>query len=204
MQDGASPVGCKTVKWLGSITYVQPEDRTTLPGSGLLSTFYRFIDCVTVRDSIYAAHPSNPLFRNLLGIHASGAVDGPTVSFTNVTTLAGLANSFASGQTRLDVVASTSTSLTGDIPTIFTGSANPWIGTTGAQVCKQYRNGTLTSTPLWPWPMNDRIKAATASAGPYAGPCPTCVGGRRSRLATDVTADIEAMFGAIPAQCRRD
>ena len=51
--------------------------------------------------------------------------------------------------------------------------------------------------------MNERIKAATASAGAYAGPCPTCVGGRATRSATDVTADIEALLGPIPAQCRR-
>ena len=55
-------------------------------------------------------------------------------------------------------------------------------------------------------PMNDRIKAATASAGAYSGPCLNCVGGRIARTATDVTAEIEGLlarqFGPIPSQCR--
>jgi hypothetical protein len=51
--------------------------------------------------------------------------------------------------------------------------------------------------------MNERIKAATAAAGSYSGPCPTCVGGRGVRTATDVTADIEELLGTIPAACRR-
>jgi hypothetical protein len=51
--------------------------------------------------------------------------------------------------------------------------------------------------------MNERIKAATAVAGRYSGPCPTCVGGRAARTATDVTADIMKLLGPIPAACRR-
>jgi hypothetical protein len=51
--------------------------------------------------------------------------------------------------------------------------------------------------------MNERIKAATAAAGSYSGPCPTCVGGRAARTATDVTADIERLLGPIPPSCRR-
>ena len=70
---------------------------------------------------------------------------------------------------------------------------------------KDYRwvNGTETTTPLWPWPMNSRIRAATASAGRYTGPCLDCVGGRDARTTTDVTADIEALLGTIPAYCKR-
>ena len=80
--------------------------------------------------------------------------------------------------------------------------ANPWTGTSGAQFCYRWVNGTQTTTPLWPWPMNERIKAATAAAGAYTGPCTGCNGGRRARIATDVTADIEALLGPIPAACR--
>jgi hypothetical protein len=63
-------------------------------------------------------------------------------------------------------------------------------------------NGQVTNEPLWPWPMNQRIKDATASAGPYKGPCPTCIGGRATRRPTDVTADIQALLGPIPSVCR--
>jgi hypothetical protein len=51
--------------------------------------------------------------------------------------------------------------------------------------------------------MNERIKAATAMASSYSGPCPTCVGGRAGRSATDVTADIEKLLGTIATACRR-
>jgi hypothetical protein len=82
---------------------------------------------------------------------------------------------------------------------------SPWqnTSTTGARVCYRTENGVTTTTPLWPWPMNDRIMAATEAAGPYRGPCPTCVGGRAARSATDVTRDIEALLGRIPEHCKR-
>ena len=47
------------------------------------------------------------------------------------------------------------------------------------------RHGVLTTTNLWPWPMNQRIKDATDFAG----------------TAYDVEAELEAIFGAIPAGC---
>jgi len=81
--------------------------------------------------------------------------------------------------------------------------ANPWSTTgPGANLCYRYVNGLRTTEPLWPWPMNQRIKQATAMAGSYTGPCLNCAGGRRARIATDVTADIEALLGAIPEKCR--
>jgi hypothetical protein len=57
----------------------------------------------------------------------------------------------------------------------------------GARVCKQYVNGTLTSTPLWPWPMNQRIIDAMKAAG---------------KLPVDVTKTMEQIFGPIPSECR--
>jgi hypothetical protein len=77
---------------------------------------------------------------------------------------------------------------------------SPWTANAvGANVC--FRWGT--TTPLWPWPMNDRIKTATGAAGSYSGPCPSCIGGRSERVTTDVTADIETLLGTIPSACRR-
>jgi hypothetical protein len=53
--------------------------------------------------------------------------------------------------------------------------------------------------------MNARILAATTAAGAYAGPCTTnCVGGRATRTPTNVTTEIEALLGTIPAACRDD
>jgi hypothetical protein len=56
-------------------------------------------------------------------------------------------------------------------------------------ICKRYVAGVLTETPLWPWPMNERIKEARIASG---------------RPAVDVTAQVEAMLGPIPAACRAD
>jgi hypothetical protein len=80
---------------------------------------------------------------------------------------------------------------------------SPWTTTTGANLCYRYVNGVKSTQPLWPWPMNERIKAATAMAGNYAGPCPTCSGPMRAnRVATDVMAEIEVLLGKIPDQCK--
>jgi len=81
---------------------------------------------------------------------------------------------------------------------------NPWTTTgAGANLCFQYINGVKTTTPLWPWPMNQRIIDALNAAGSYRGPCNGCSGGMRSRAGTaDVTADIQSLLGTIPAACR--
>jgi hypothetical protein len=53
-------------------------------------------------------------------------------------------------------------------------------------ICYRYVDGTLTSTPLWPWPMNQRIKDALVQSG---------------RTSVDVTQTIEGIFGPIPQAC---
>jgi hypothetical protein len=86
------------------------------------------------------------------------------------------------------------------IGTSRTAVANPWTTTdAGANLCKKWG----ASEPLWPWPMNDRIKAATSIAGAYAGPCLQCSGGRLTRKPTDLTAIIESLLGTIPSACKR-
>jgi parallel beta-helix repeat protein len=89
-------------------------------------------------------------------------------------------------------------------------AAHPFTGTQGAQICYQYQNKMLTSIPLWPWPMNQRIQDATGSAGNYfdnGGPgcepaAGDCSGTRgHTRTATDVTADVQAILGTIPGVC---
>lgn len=66
--------------------------------------------------------------------------------------------------------------------------ANAFTSTTsGANLCYRYQNGALTTQPLWPWPMNQRIIDATLQSG---------------RTAVDVTATIESLLGTIPAACK--
>ena len=64
---------------------------------------------------------------------------------------------------------------------------NVFTSSHGANLCHRYMDGSLTDTPLWPWPMNQRIKDAMIESG---------------RSAVDVTATVEEMFGPIPASCK--
>jgi hypothetical protein len=54
-------------------------------------------------------------------------------------------------------------------------------------ICKRYVGGQLTNDPLWPWPMDARIREARALSG---------------MPALTVTAEIEKLLGPIPAACR--
>lgn len=58
----------------------------------------------------------------------------------------------------------------------------------GGRLCHQTVDGVLSAEPLWPWPMQDRIAAATQRS-----PWPDA----------DVTAEFETAFGAPPAECTR-
>jgi hypothetical protein len=73
-----------------------------------------------------------------------------------------------------------------DVPNPYTG-----IGGTGP-LCFRYVNGVKTNVPLWPWPMDERVKDAIALAG-------------SSPLAGDgtVTGEVESLLGPIPDQCRQ-
>jgi hypothetical protein len=81
----------------------------------------------------------------------------------------------------------------GTVPNIFTG-------TNGANICKRYVDGVLTTTPLWPWAMDQRIKEAidTARASQTIREDPKSP----PLSGNTVTAEIESRFGAIPSECR--
>ena len=68
-----------------------------------------------------------------------------------------------------------------------TVDASVYTGTQGANLCHRYVDGVLTNQPLWPWPMDWRIREAMGLSG---------------RAPVDVTKTIESIFGPIPAQCR--
>ena len=83
--------------------------------------------------------------------------------------------------------------------------SNPFQGGT----CYQYQNQQLTNIPLWPWPMNQRIWDATTVAASsshqhfiYQGSSPSLTLVNDPHAVIDVTAEIEQMFGAIPAGCK--
>lgn len=66
------------------------------------------------------------------------------------------------------------------------GNQSLYTSTVGAKICNRYVNGTLGSTPLWPWPMNQRIINAMQRAG-YSP--------------RNVNTDIQTLFGPFPASC---
>lgn len=70
------------------------------------------------------------------------------------------------------------------IAAIYPGSGETlYVGSAGTKLRYQYQNGTLTTTPLWPWPMNQRIKDAMLIAG---------------RTPFDVNATRISLFGQSP------
>jgi Concanavalin A-like lectin/glucanases superfamily/Putative Ig domain len=81
-------------------------------------------------------------------------------------------------------------------PNFYTGTSPA----TGSRACFEYQNGTLTSTPLWPWRMDDRIKQALQRSG--IAPALTGNAGP-GYAANTVTSEIVARYGAVPAQCSR-
>jgi hypothetical protein len=90
----------------------------------------------------------------------------------------------------------TCTGTIGNCPNFYTGTP----GGAGSQMCYQYQDGTLTSTPLWPWPMDDRIKQALQRSG--IGPSLSGSAGPGYAAGT-VTSEIVARYGPVPAPCLR-
>jgi hypothetical protein len=215
----------------GSISYTKATDRLPSLGNGAAAgvtiSGVRIFGAsrITLTDVVRVMSPRHPRFNqhlgfaltrrehNCVGLHhipsASGCED-PVIG-NSATRLTSIRGTHSSGNNVGDSFGTNGVSgrdnetdwtVTGvSAGTSLAAVQSPWQNTSmsGARLC--YRWGT--TTPLWPWPMNERIKAATAAAGVYRGPCPTCVGGRGVRTTTDVTADIEELLGTIPTSCRR-
>jgi hypothetical protein len=198
--DAGDGYGPDAARFFGSLGYI-----TSVPGSGNVPP-----GVVSVSDQLFAGShifayvdPNFSQRNSIHGFHKQNPAAAGTIShITSVTTLP---DSIAGGNLTV-TDHRTATTFAG-----LTAAQSPWTGTTGAQLCYRWINERVTTTPLWPWPMNDRIKAATESAGNYfanggpgcdanAGACTGTLG--RRRTATDVTADVQRLLGTIPAQCR--
>jgi hypothetical protein len=88
-------------------------------------------------------------------------------------------------------------------PNFYTGDSPG----TGARNCYEYTDGVLgtaSTQRLWPWRMDDRIKAALARAN-AAGTGGTALSGTAGSgyAANTVTSEIVSRYGAIPASCLR-
>ena len=118
-------------------------------------------------------------------------------------------NSGSGTATNLTSIATPTDIFTGWSPTnnehstTVSGASSIYTGGVGADVCNQYINRKLTVTPLWPWPMNQRILDATTFASQAGHQHLISLQGLVTdpHAIEDVTASIQSLFGTIPAQC---
>ena len=200
VQSAVGPMGTEgnpnealATKILGSLAYIRPGDYLSEGASPRIMVNFRWSNAQSVRHTMTVVPATHPNARSIQGWF----VGDPSITTTgnsaqNISAVLSYVNTFNDWG-----LASYSA---GSSPAAV---ANPWTTTTGANLCKRWVGGVQTTQPLWPWPMNDRIKDATAAAGSYSGPCPGCVGGRKIRTAIDVTGDIEGLLGPIPQICRQ-
>ncbi len=232
--DPVSPCPPKeaNAKVYGSISYVPQSARLTSTNpSGTPSGYFPIglwqtgASNLTVRDFVSVIANGHSRFNDFrpftldrcpqngptIGTCTSNPVVGNTAQ--RITSLGGNSNVFHSDWSVTNT--SVGNCVTGSSQNPCTGGnttavQTPWqnTSTNGARICYRSTNGVVdTSSPLWPWPMNDRIKDATSYAGAYnlALGCPGCTysgAGPTARTETDVTAQIEALLGVIPSTCR--
>jgi hypothetical protein len=161
-------------KLLGSLAYVRGSDRFH-PAQAIF---------VTKVDSVELAHtgsyiqPGTQTSKKPFALYNLQTSTGTNLVARNNTGIGGTSSFYGTEWKKTALSEGTSLSAV----------ANAFTATTaGANLCYRYENGALTTQPLWPWPMNQRIIDATIQAG---------------RAAVDVTATIQAMLGTIPDACK--
>ena len=171
-----APLINQNCKMLGCIGYVTSSD--TFKGSWGASLSGWVSGTVVDNSVINLDQASHPGKRTFLGAApAEGSVD-------NLTSIGGNGTSFSFPEW-------TSTNIDegdalGDVGSIWTDDGN------GAFALNRYIDGVETATPLWPWPMDARIKAALIISGHRTV---TFGEANDSGLVTDMIAQL---FGPIP------
>jgi hypothetical protein len=179
---------CSNSALYGSISYLTANSASRDPA--YLSTLWtsQYADCLYLENVVSYNEPgAYPKTRTYalypLSITEAG---GPSQGNLNATRLSLIGGNTGTGGNFINNQWSVTAS---EIVSTVAGASNIWngAGSRGARVCKRYFNGVLTSTPLWPWPMNQRIIDAMRTAG---------------RMPVDVTKTMEKIFGPIPSTCR--
>jgi hypothetical protein len=191
---------CSNARILGSLAYLKADNIFHFAGTNLVTMVNMNgwgADCVTLNHVMGYIDPGHDRYGATPAISlgppdSSFGTTGAGNSGSNLTSVSGINMVVASNWTGGNRVSGRT----------LAGVPSPWTSTTSANLCKRWINGVQTNEPLWPWPMNARILAATAMAGRYEGPCLGCSGGRAIRTPIDVTADIESILGPIPSECR--
>jgi hypothetical protein len=172
------PNYCANSKFLGSIAYIRNSDTP----AGVPLRTVNSVDCLDWKDNVtfLDTNHSSRIAIDLGNVSATKIGYAPaTKHILRNTTNIGGTSKIGSDWTVTERV---SGSTVQSVPSIWNGA-----GTNGARVCKRYVNGVLTTTPLWPWPMNQRIIDAMRAAG---------------KSPVDVTKTMEEIFGSIPSECR--
>jgi hypothetical protein len=160
-------------KLLGSLAYVRGSDRFH-PAQAV---FITKIDSIEVAHTGAYIEPGTNATKKPYALYNLQTATGVNLVARNTTAIGGSASFYGTEWKKSALSEGASLSAV----------ANPFTATTtGANLCLRYQDGTLTTQPLWPWPMNQRIIDATTQSG---------------RAAVNVTATIQSMLGTIPAAC---
>jgi hypothetical protein len=188
--------------------------------------------CWTLKNFVTWVDPATPEWREIKGLILDPPCSARTLplELSDYTSVASQPNAIGDGWNESNLEVASTTSGLGDAGEggiyarneICEGPDVPFgcctgEGTgecSGAGICYRYENRVETRTPLFPWPMQDRIKAATtfasasnhthlfASCNPNNTPNCVQVEVNDPHAVADVMADIEAMFGPVPAVCK--
>ena len=161
-------------KLLGSLAYVRGSDRFH-PAQ---TVFITKIDSIELAHMAAYIEPGTQTAKKPYALYNLQTATGLNLILRNSTGIGGSASYYGTEWKKSALSEGAS----------LTAVANPFTATTtGANLCLRYQDGAITTQPLWPWPMNQRIIDATLKSG---------------RAAVDVTATIQSMLGTIPATCQ--
>jgi hypothetical protein len=178
--DNAEPQG-------GLNLFCNNEGTCSVAGSQLLgSIFYVFSgSSYPLSQLIRAGGITDVFFKDVVGFVASGYTSvQPFILETSSSNTCDNCLSIHAGATSTRAAWTTPNWREGNGLAAATGGTSAFTLLPG--ICRRYENGTLTTTPLWPWPMNKRIKDARSSLG---------------YRTTDVNAEIASILGTIPSAC---
>jgi hypothetical protein len=159
---------------LGSIAYITSADRFN-PAQ----LFYILgIDAMAVANGVAYIQPGSHTTKRPFGLYGRKGAVASSLSARSLTGIGAAESLISVDWDTEDISLGTTTSRVGNV----------FSQAQGAEICTRYKDGVLTTEPLWPWPMNQRVMDAMAQSG---------------RTPVDVTATIERMLGPIPSRCRR-
>lgn len=162
------------IRIYGCISYLKSGQRFHNSTKKHAGPYAFEIKGVDIKDSIAYIEPGS--HTDIQRFYFSSPSSNNTAN--NITAIGGASGTLSSSWTSSNIhTASTCGTITNNNKTIFDPNG---LGTSGARIINRYVDGVLTTTPLWPWPMNQRIIDAMTQGG---------------YTPIDVTSDIYTMCG---------